>query len=846
MRPSDDMLIMVVAQEPFETDNNQFCKLVPVLNLDGTRPNSEDFPNDGEIWWMVTATTAFLAVPGTIVFGQVEHATRYNESDPTSSRFQLLRESVRALDLKTGVELIDIRADEIGSLQDIVSGGFKIQRFHRPTNHVMIQWRSEVVGPFAISSDHNTANKLTSSYSLSPVDPNMQVFKMSFKQFQETAGGSFIELSTSVSTTSQRRSVCSQTTKVKHLILLKDGYERFLAQNPERIVLEPLDRKLTRIAKDCLTRKKRQELKHLLDELEINGRESQDREVLLEIINKFKGSIEKEDTALDELAKAFLISGILGEDRIAKAEQKYSEIYIQERTAALQAQIQENLSQKTIELRKLETEIRDVNRRLQEEEARIREQQKTEILLERQKAEALIMAERKSLDTQRKELERQQDLLQKNLQQVTKEFRDAGDEVVNRFLTIAPLLGLAGFMDAKADERITESRASSQIDAQPTRFEIPDFVIRTSSSSDKLVSEDAFFKRFVQVVENSGYVYRPLDLVRFHLSVKVGAITVLGGPAGTGKSSLPILYGRALLGDEVDNDRSPCLMVNVNPSWMEVRDLLGHMNTLEGRFYPAESGLFQHLVYAQEEHKERGSYTGIHLACLDEMNLSQVEHYFSDLMMALEREGEQRSIQCFSAEVAGLDCPFREWSRILLSPAVRMIGTVNFDETTRLLSDRFLDRINLIQLRSGVLPTVSSATNNLYAKAEGPMVTMADFESWQDYDVMPTELASLLDEIRPVLQQLGCPISPRVYRAICRFVGSSKSLISPAKAFDLQIAQRILPKIRSLVTKRQLDSLDMLLRLFKESSVSAFDETMLMLEEIREVSIGRGWTMEDY
>jgi hypothetical protein len=72
------------------------------------------------------------------------------------------------------------------------------------------------------------------------------------------------------------------------------------------------------------------------------------------------------------------------------------------------------------------------------------------------------------------------------------------------------------------------------------------------------------------------------------------------------------------------------------------------MNTLEGRFYPAESGLFQHLVFAQEEYNSRGAATGLYLACLDEMNLSQVEHYFSDFMMALERSGPSRAIQCFS------------------------------------------------------------------------------------------------------------------------------------------------------------------------------------------------------
>lgn len=319
----------------------------------------------------------------------------------------------------------------------------------------------------------------------------------------------------------------------------------------------------------------------------------------------------------------------------------------------------------------------------------------------------------------------------------------------------------------------------------------------------------------------------------------------LGGPSGTGKSSLPMLYARALTGDEIDRGRPDCLMVTVNPSWMDVRDLLGHLNTLEGRFFPAESGLYQQLVFAQEEYRARGASTGIYVTCLDEMNLSQVEHYFSDLMMVLEREGDHRTIQCFSADAAGEGCPFRPWSTVKLSAGLRFVGTVNFDETTRALSDRFLDRTNLIRLSPSALPAVTRPSGDSLARSAGPMVTLADFQSWHGGDVLPPELASLLDDMRPLFQQMGCPVSPRVYRAICRFVGSCSPLLMPDKAFDVQLAQRVLPKLRRLATRRQLEALDELLRLIQQNSVNPFDETLPLLEEVREASASRGWFAED-
>jgi hypothetical protein len=277
---------------------------------------------------------------------------------------------------------------------------------------------------------------------------------------------------------------------------------------------------------------------------------------------------------------------------------------------------------------------------------------------------------------------------------------------------------------------------------------------------------------------------------------------------------------------------------------MDTRDLLGHLNTLEGRFFPAETGLFKHLVCAEEEFAVAGNSTGMYLTCLDEMNLAQVEHYFSDLMMALERSGDERAIQCFAREAARPGSAFFAWARVRLSPSVRFVGTVNFDETTRLLSDRFLDRVNLIKLMSPALPGAAGPSGQL-AKSEGRMVTLADFELWRSDKALPPELGGLLDQMRPLLAELGCAMSPRVYRALCRFVGSSDGVMPPSKAFDVQVAQRVLPKVRSLVTHKQMDAVDGLLRLMEQGAVCAFDESLPLLREARDAAGQRTWNLEE-
>ena len=204
-----------------------------------------------------------------------------------------------------------------------------------------------------------------------------------------------------------------------------------------------------------------------------------------------------------------------------------------------------------------------------------------------------------------------------------------------------------------------------------------------------------------------------------------------------------------------------------------------------------------------------------------------------------------RVIQCFSPEVAKASCPFRQHARLLLSPGAKFIGTVNFDETTRLLSDRFLDRVNLIRLTSGSLPTVSKSSGEVHVKASGRMVTLADFESWRVDAALPAELGSLLDSIRPLLSQIGCQLSPRVYRGICRFVASATRIMQAPVAFDVQVAQRIVPKVRGLVTKRQLESLDALMKLMNEAGACAFEESLPLLDGVRDSAGTRAWNLED-
>jgi hypothetical protein len=841
-KPYDTRLIMMVAQEPFLAGEyqNQFCKLIPVAYVDGEIPDPADFPNDGEIWWMLTVQSAMLAQPGRLIVGQIEDAQRYEQFNPESSQYQVKLHSVQEVDARIGVQVVELPGAAIDSIQQLVEGKFRVEAKARPTAAVWVRWRGMVSGPFSVTADQKSSVTPSGSYSLQPLDQTgLAVFELEEREFDSAVAQYRIAISHEVSGNSTRRIQTSKLNRVKCDFVLNEGIERVLQTGPSKRVLEPLNRRLLQYARQLLSRAKRQQLSSLLSELDQLGKEQPDYENLAVSIRQASGMADSHSAALSAVAEALLHSGLIGKplEETAKA---YAQRWVEDRTAELQAKAEAAAKDYKRRVDQMELDLKNLESNYQVERAKRISSLEADLIEMRSQALRSVENERAEIEQKKAELERQEGVLKNNLAQVTHELRSAGDRVVNQFLTIAPLLGVF-----KSETTGTSARTDDSVSKNDSEgsFELPAYVraLGPLGVPATQLSEEAFVSRFRDLVKRSGFEYRTNDLLRFHLSVKCGDLTVLGGPSGTGKSSLPILYGRALLGESI-HDRPGCLMVNVNPSWMDSRDLLGHVNTLERRFYPSETGLFHRLVCSTEEFRIVKERSGIQIACLDEMNLAQVEHYFGDLMLVLERTGDERSIQCFAPEAVRPDSKIQSWARIPVSPAIRFVGTVNFDETTRSLSDRFFDRINLIRLSSVALPGTGSPPD--LAHATGPLVTVADFDRWRSDKALPTALGGLLDEMRPILAELGCPLSARTYRAICRFVASAEGLLAVEAAFDYQVAQRILPRLRTLASRRQIDAADRLDRLM-QSGRAPFEESKPLLQDLREGVSRDLWSIDD-
>lgn len=223
------------------------------------------------------------------------------------------------------------------------------------------------------------------------------------------------------------------------------------------------------------------------------------------------------------------------------------------------------------------------------------------------------------------------------------------------------------------------------------------------------IDEKQWLADFGKSLGDNGFIFDDRAIRAFHTGLKCAQQTplvVLAGISGTGKSLLPELYSAAL--------GANFLSVPVQPRWDSPQDLFGFYNYMEGRYKATELArlLWQFDIFnnpAAEKWKDNG--LPLNIVLLDEMNLARVEYYFSDLLSKLEtrngidaKEPEQRrkaeiELECNAADKT------ETMRHLFVSPHTLFVGTMNEDESTQMLSDKVIDRSNV--LRFGLPKTLA-------------------------------------------------------------------------------------------------------------------------------------------
>lgn len=197
----------------------------------------------------------------------------------------------------------------------------------------------------------------------------------------------------------------------------------------------------------------------------------------------------------------------------------------------------------------------------------------------------------------------------------------------------------------------------------------------------------------------TSFYYDKQTIRIFLAGLHMSPISILQGISGTGKTSLPREFAKALIADEHyrgispqdKTPNAPYRICAIQSGWRDNMDLMGYYNSFDNKY--KETDFFKALYLANLPKYSNSLFFII----LDEMNLSRPEHYFADFLSLLEQAEDERYISIGNVHSEAL--PLRmEGGKLPVPKNVRFIGTANHDETTLEFAPKTYDRSNLMEM----------------------------------------------------------------------------------------------------------------------------------------------------
>lgn len=323
--------------------------------------------------------------------------------------------------------------------------------------------------------------------------------------------------------------------------------------------------------------------------------------------------------------------------------------------------------------------------------------------------------------------------------------------------------------------------------------------------------ETAALEQLKNTLQQEGLVFSSRVIDAFHTSLKchhINPITVLAGVSGTGKTLLPIRYAEIMGMHQ--------LVMAVQPRWDSPQDMFGFYNYLEKEYKATE--LSRALVrmdpynYRSEEFSMLDSdwvKDRLLLVLLDEMNLARTEYYFSDFLSKLElrRQVKYPSVayKRSQAEIELDAGPGRHRFRLWVEDNVFFVGTLNEDETTQTLSDKVLDRANVIRFGKPDEKAMATRGNTQAQTAGGRYLSFSQWRSWQrdpgEGSGWYEQVVGWTRRLNAALDRVGRPFGFRVQQAIEQYVANYPRVEDTERyklAFADQVEQKTIPKLRGI------------------------------------------------
>jgi len=312
--------------------------------------------------------------------------------------------------------------------------------------------------------------------------------------------------------------------------------------------------------------------------------------------------------------------------------------------------------------------------------------------------------------------------------------------------------------------------------------------------------EYEMIESFRRTVINSNLCYDYDDLINLHICAKSSPLTILAGMSGTGKTQLALQYAKMLDTQELNHT---LLFMPVSPSFTEPDDILGYLNPNNRLYIPSDTGLVDFLKKAQDNTNK------MHMVIFDEMNLAQIEYWFSPFISVLEKDNDARYLTLYNEKSYCINKDAYP-HQIKINNNVIFIGTINLDETTKNISDRVLDRSFTINLKKKNF--IDYSNQDLEKETEGiPKLNVCKssslYNQWRSKDnpINSFNIKELefLDELHTVISKYDDQkgVSFRVLKNIGTYISNIpkdddlNDLINKKSAIDLVLKQTVMKKL---------------------------------------------------
>lgn len=316
---------------------------------------------------------------------------------------------------------------------------------------------------------------------------------------------------------------------------------------------------------------------------------------------------------------------------------------------------------------------------------------------------------------------------------------------------------------------------------------------------------DQVVDRVIAVSEKHGYYYDRKLVAAIHNSLLVNPFLILSGISGGGKTSFVQFYAMGL-DSEIE-------IISVRPDWTSPSHLLGVYSPFEEDFVPSVATEFilrasAEYQTAQKEQREPKPF----ILVLDEMNLARAEHYFSDFLSKMQLMDETKRVIRLYDESKG------NHPRLLqIPPNLKIIGTVNIDETTFLFSPKVLDRASYFSLDE--------------INIEGMGKVIANRSGELRYtELMQKLVIPELRDLNSKLSEFGQPFGYRTAWEIIKWIdtGLSVGVIgSVYEGLDIQVENKILVKLSDYRTGAMFQAL----ATYFKDRVNPYDQDSLIFEK---------------